>query len=320
MRTHNKGTGLLLLLRGAGLCFKADDAAAKPAGDGGTTTADPPAGAPPQEKKPDPTPAPAAAGSKDGAPPAKDPEKEKVELSGAVLPDDADDDELEKFADDDGYIKFPIKAFKTRINRATKKELKKIFGTDDRDAILKQKDDYEKLVNEREQERRAKLQESERLKEDLKKATDEKEALKREYEAKEEARLAAEGAADVKKIASAHVEEKYAKYAYRDFKKHVRKLSDEEVDKLAGDDKVAAWFQQWAKENPEMAKKATTDTDDKGKKKVGINTGGKDENRPPPPGSGANLAGKTPRPGQPNSMTKAELAEYMRGKGLRGHF
>ena len=67
-----------------------------------------------------------------------------------VLPDDAPEDALEKYMDKDGNITMPFRAFKTRLMRATKADLKKMFGTDDRDAILKQKDEYEQLLTERE--------------------------------------------------------------------------------------------------------------------------------------------------------------------------
>lgn len=312
MRRNHKGTWLPIAPLGS-LYFKdAGDADPPPKDPGGAPPpADPPKADPPKVEPPK------------VEPPKADPPKgepPKVELSGTVLPEDADEDELEKYADKDGFIRLPFKSFRTRVSRANKMVLKAIFGTDDKEAILKQKDEYEKVLTEREKERREKLAESDRLKEDLKKATAEKDALKVEYESKEEARLAAEGAADVKKIAAGHVDEQYARFAYRDFRKHVRTLSDDEVDKLAADDKVAAWFAQWAKENPKMAKEAAG-KEDPGKKKVGANNGGKDEGKPPPPGSGSgDLSGKTPRPGRPNSMNKAELAEYMRSKGLRGSY
>jgi hypothetical protein len=70
----------------------------------------------------------------------------------------ADDDEAEVKPDEKGVVTLPFKAFERRIARAGKAHLKAVFGTDDREAILKMKSDYEGLLAKQDEDRRSKLE------------------------------------------------------------------------------------------------------------------------------------------------------------------
>jgi hypothetical protein len=240
--------------------------------------------------------APPAAPPKDEAPP-------EPELTGKLMPEDVDDPEsLEKFADKDGNIHIPFKAFKTRVTRADKVALKKIFGTDDKAAIIKMKDDYEALVNEKEKQRLAQLSELDREREEKKQALQRADDLEKQLADREERQLVGETERELRTVASTHVDAKYTDYAFADYKKHIRKLDDTEIDALKDED-IDKWFADWAKERPAMAKEKPAPKDPV---KEPLNNGVKDpQGKPPQPP--AKVTDKTARPGQPNTMSMTEI-------------
>jgi len=226
-----------------------------------------------------------------------------------LLTDDVDDESIEKYTDKHGNVTLPYKAFKSRISRATKKALNEVFGTDDRAEIIKRKEAYEALLTKQEQERRAKLDELTREKEDRKKLEEERDALRKQLENRERAEQVKETDGELRKAASEHVASEYEDFALDAFKKHVAKLSDDEIDGLSSKD-VDAWFKAWAEKKPAMRKSPPEP------EKRPISNGAQTGNRPSPSSASTALSGKTPRPGQPNSMTSQELAMYKRHRGL----
>jgi len=232
------------------------------------------------------------------------------------VPEDADDDSLERFTDKDGNIKMPFRAFKSRLARAPKKTLKEIFGTDDREAILAQKAEFEKMVSEKEKTRRAQLDELEREREDRKKAEERATKLERQLAKRDRDEQAAAAARELTDSATKVISSSYAEYALADFKKHINTKSDEEIDAMSQDD-IDKFFTDWVEKRPETKRGGAPKSEEKKPvQKVAISNGAPPGNRPSPPKSGEDaLNGKTPRPGQPNSMNAAELAEYKRRTG-----
>lgn len=178
----------------------------------------------------------------------------EVELSGKPLPDDVDDPSvLEKHMDKDGNIKMPFAAFKSRIARAKKSELKSVFGTDDRKKILSQKEEYEKLLSEREKKHREELTELERVKEDHRKAVERADALEKQIERDREDRDVQSVETKLTGVAGKLVQEEYVEYALERFRKHMLSSSAEDVAEYeASEEKVAEWFDKWSERHPAM--------------------------------------------------------------------
>jgi hypothetical protein len=198
---------------------------------------------------------------------------EEVELTGKVLPDDADEDQVEKYVDKDGKLHIPWKSFKTRIARAKKAELQAVFGTADRAAILAQKEEYEKLVNDREKQRKAQLDELTREKEEKAAAVAKAEKLEKALATRDEKALIDEATQVLAKSAGKAFADDYVDFAMSKYRKHLRTLTDDEIEALTEDDSDE-WFTAEAKKHKAMAR--PVDKDDKAedkKKKVGVTNG-----------------------------------------------
>jgi hypothetical protein len=213
------------------------------------------------------------------------------------------------------------------------KELRRIFGTSDLDKIAEERKEAQSLKKAKEaadakadEERRAKLDEETRLKEDLKKKEDRIAELERLNSEKEEGMLADRQEQVLTKIAAKLFEEDYVDVALDRFRRHVRGLSSSKVRAMDEED-VSTWFRQYAEKHPKIARGAdSTETDDDKKKretaeaakkpKVPLDTKPKDRKTATSSLDMGKFGGKTPRPGQPNSMNSTELAEYKRARGM----
>lgn len=284
----------------------------------GTPTADDKGGAPPEPTK--------------GEPPAGAKPDDKVTPPAKAEPPKGDDDDQDPTPDEKGIIALPQKSFLKRVAQMSAKELKRIFGTSDVDKIAAERKEYldlkkgkEEADKKAEEERRAKLKEEERLKEDLKKKEEENEQLRQQTEAEKEERMADRQDTYLTGVAEKLFEADSVDYALSKFKKHLRDLSTSKVEKMTEGD-VKEWFEDFAKKNPKHAKeteeakaareKAEKEEADKGKRRVPLDT--KPKTVPKRPGTieTGKFAGKTVRPGQPNSMTAAEFAEYKKQHGI----
>jgi hypothetical protein len=230
-------------------------------------------------------------------------------LTGELLPEDADaldDDQLGKYADKNGVIHIPFNKFATRVNRAKKTSLIDVFGTDDREKIKGMKTEYEAWVNKREEERRAKLEETERLKEDARKEKERADGLQARLDAESENKLVKGTVDELATMAmAAGTQQKFARYAIADFKEHLKTLDEDAMEALT-DAEINTWFGTWVKANPEMAKAAG----DKPK----VTDGAAPATKPAAPKAGDTAMQKTLKPGQPGSMTKDEVRAAFGGK------
>lgn len=213
--------------------------------------------------------------------------------------------------DEKGFIQIPATAFKKRLNRYSKNQLREAFGTDDIADLKARLDEHGNLKAKSEKERLATLAKEERLSEELAKERNartlaETKAAKlvedREYQAAD---------TEVRSTAEQYIKPgKMAKLAVYEFGEYVRELDDDEADALKPKD-VKAWFEKYAKENPELALGSKPE---KKTERKPISHGAGDQESPPPmPISG----GKTARPGQPNSMTDEEYRAYKASLGIR---
>jgi hypothetical protein len=244
-----------------------------------------------------------------GAPGGQQPAAPEPELTGELLPEDADaldDDQLKKYADKHGVIHIPFGKFSTRINRAKKASLIDVFGTDDRTKIKGMKDEYEAAVNKREEERRAKLEETDRLKEDARKEKERADTLQAQIDSDAETRLVKGTVDELSTMAgAAGAQPKFTRYAVTDFKEHLKGLEEDALEALT-DTEINAWFATWVKDNPEMAKGADA--------KKTITDGAAPADKPAAPKAGDPGMQKTLKPGQPGSMTRDEVRAAFGGK------
>lgn len=241
-------------------------------------------------------------------PPAKDKVDGKDAKEKELRELDADNDDV---PDADELFKLSKSALAKRLARHTRAELKALFGTDD---VEKIKADAEELKEHRanaEKRRLAALSESERLKEETKKEREGREKAERELQQERDARTFAAYDSSVEKIVAKYVDPEASELAIAKLKAHVLSLDDAE---LKDEEKVFEKFMaDWAKKNPKFAKADGADPAKPEVKKILLTNGG---GALRPDRSNPNFANKTPKPGQPNSMSKSEFLDYKRQRGL----
>ena len=273
---------------------------------------------------PDPKAGAAGAAGGEGAP-AKKPEGEKPKGEPAKKPEEGAgakggegskkpepkqieaDDEI---PEDSELISMSKQALTKRLDRHTKKELRERFGTDDYAQIKKDLDELKTLRDEKEQKRRAELSENEKLKEDLAKEKKAREEAERKAQQTVDAQVFAEYDATAKEVFGDKIAPKHVKRAMRELKEHILGLEEGETptDPKKAKKVFEKWTKEWLEENPEFAKPVDEP------KKIALTTGSNPNARREK--SDPQLAHKTAKPGQVNSMSKAEYAQYKRERGL----
>lgn len=194
--------------------------------------------------------------------------------------------------------------------------LMETFGTTDRKEIAAIRDASKKLAADAEERKRAEMTEIDRHKADIKRAHLERDDWKTKYHNLEKRQAFSEQDVKLKSIASQSIAATSVEYATWQFAKHVSVLDDNAL-KTFGEPETKKWFADFAKKNPQHAPDPTDPKKPPTKKPVttGVAPRGK-----PAPTRGArgavDITGKTPRPGQPNSMNKAELRAYLKSKDL----
>lgn len=219
---------------------------------------------------------------------------------------DADDE----IPEDSELISMSKQALTKRLDRHTKKELRERFGTDDYAQIAKDLAELKTLREEKEQKRRAEMSENEKLKEDLAKEKKAREEAERKAQQTVDAQVFAEYDATAKEVFGDRVAPKHVKRAMRELKEYVLGLEENETptDPKKAKKVFEKWTKEWLEENPEFAKPVEEP------KKIPLNTGSNANARREK--SDPQLAHKTAKPGQVNSMSKAEYAQYKRERGL----
>lgn len=195
-----------------------------------------------------------------------------------------------------------------------RKWLKDTFGTDSDEEIEQKLQTWKEMEQEREEQKRAQMSELERAKSDLEKERKARERAESERDKLQSTYLYEKQDNVVTHLASPHVNPKYMRFAKQQFAAHLKELGQERVSKMTEKD-IANWFKKdFTKEFPELA--ASRDDGDKPKPKQKPLSNGTPPTTKPKPN--ASNAGKTAKPGKANSMTKKELKEHLKSKGLAG--
>ncbi len=240
---------------------------------------------------------------------APEPPATKPDLSAKVK----DDPDADPVPDADGFVKMPAKAFLTRVKRASKTALMDMFGTDDKDAILKWKRDYDGMVTKQEADRVAQLSKEEKLNEELKAANEKAAKIEQDFtsfKAKQEYKTADR---EVAKLASKHIDDEAVEFVAMKFSKYYSKLDPKDPEEkalirsyLKHPEKIEEWCGEYAKKHPKYAREAAPEKKEKVvEAKPPITNGKPPENKPRIPIT--TPTGKTFKPGQPNSMTREEM-------------
>lgn len=265
-------------------------------GTAGTDTANnAAAGAAPGAGTPAKQPVNAGSASKDGAGAGSKPEARV--LTG-------DEDEI---PEDGELFSISKSALQKRLSRHTKNQIKERFGTDDLDAIKAKLAKAEEYETQQEERRKKSLSREAALKEDL----DKEKALRLEAEEKYQRTIDSQEIAEVDhtatSILSKYIDEDAMDLAVIKLKKHVMSLDDDDLKKP--EKVIEEWAKEFAEKSPKYARAKEAEEE---VREIALNTGS-GARRPEPM---KNDATKTPRPGQANSMSRAEYNAWKRRQGL----
>jgi hypothetical protein len=273
---------------------------------GETPPADPPKTEPPKVEPP-----------KVADPPKVDPPK----------PPDAPAGPRELSGDDDEpkageRVVLSSEAFRKRLERSNKAQLRAEFGTDD-PKVLKEKltklETYEAAEEER---RKAALTKEQAQEERATKAEERAAAAEARVAEIEESSVVREADNELREVLKDVVKPKYWKHVRVDLAEHLDAEYGEKLDAMTDAQRETAvkdWAKKYVEENPEyatappVAKKEDPPPPPAAPQKVPLTNGIGNRGRPAPVTT--KFEGKTLKPGQPNSMTAAEVAEWKRLPG-----
>lgn len=189
--------------------------------------------------------------------------------------------------------------------------LQATFGTTDRKKIAEIKAKTAKLEEDAEKRKRAEMSQIDRYKADLERERKKRQELEQQYSQLERRRAYDKQDSKVRDLARRYVDDKYIKYAVRDFAEHVSSLDDTAVARI--DERgVAKWFADFTKREPAWARR---DGKRGTRNRQPVTTGTPPTQSRPTP-TPQSSAGKTAKPGLPNSMSKKELRAHLKSKGL----
>jgi hypothetical protein len=235
------------------------------------------------------------------------PTEDKAKLAKAI--DSMEDEESEVSADEKGMVKLPFKSFERRVQRAAKAALRSVFGTDDREAIMKMKGDYESMLAKQDEDRRSKMDEVARIKEDKDRAENRVKELETLELQRQEAVEAQATEELVNKISNDHIDPEFQELAHFKFAKMLKRKSEDELAEYT-DAKIADWFAKFATKNPTYAKKAAA-----AKPKAPLNVGAVDTKKPNPKGTGIEDVKKNSSSDEVKKMSPQQFAIYKRQNG-----
>jgi hypothetical protein len=208
------------------------------------------------------------------------------------------------------------------MERASKAALKTLLGTDDHEVIKANEQSRLALVADAEKRRLADLTEIDRQKEIARLANERATQAEERTAEVEERQQYAEVDGQLKTVATEYIEPKFWRHVKTDLSSHIAgKWTAEQLETVSEADQEKAtreFFADYVKENPEYAKKGTAAPV---VPKVPLTNGaanpagGQDE-KPPPLVTTGKFAGKTAKPGHPNSMTNAEFREWKKEQGF----
>lgn len=248
-------------------------------------------------------------------------------------------DSDEDIPTDADTIEMSPRAFRARLERFTKKQLREQFGTDDPTAIKAQQEELARYRQEREQHRIAQMSETERLKEELTRERGMREAAEQQFQHAEDSRVIDDVQRKVNDFANRYMDADYHEVELPRLKKFIMGCSEADLENP--DEVIEEWFKRRIEAKPKLGRDYGTSGDQGASlgtaqgasqgtaqgasqgqppaaapQRVQVPfTNGPPPNRPSPPAAGAAMQ-KTAAPGRPNSMSEAELREEKRKLGL----
>jgi hypothetical protein len=213
------------------------------------------------------------------------------------------------------FISMPYESFKERVAKSTKKELKALFGTSDKDALVAIKKKYDDFEKEAEERKRAEMSERQKLEADRDAAFSAKEIAERRANRMRDRVVVQKTAQLVERSAKEHVHPDKLEMVLDIFRAKVIGMSRRAADKLVGHE--GDWFKDYVAKHPEFARtmSAASEAHEESKHH---------EKRPASNGIDPRVTGKKPSATQPSSaggkkvseMTRDELYAYAREKGV----
>jgi len=216
-------------------------------------------------------------------------------------------------------ISLSSEALTKRIERAKKAMLKETIGTDDPTVLKSKLDALKKFEDEAEARRIAQLTKEQQLEERARAAEEKAELAEARAMEVEETRQVDQADGELRDALKDVIKPKLWRHARADLAEHLAKEHGDKIDDMKESERekvVMDWATQYVKDNPEFAAIAPKVEEKKAETvavplKNGVGNAGKKAVVVP-----TALAGKTLKPGQPNSMTTAEVAEWKRVRGF----
>lgn len=193
-----------------------------------------------------------------------------------------------------------------------KAQLREQFGTDDLTQIKGGWEERQKLREAEDKRKREAMTEGDRLRADLEKERQARLAAEARTKDVERARLYEKQDTAVRRIASQYADDEVVPVLTLMFARHLKENVPADAAKQMTEKDVAKWFADYVRKNPKLGKTpAAAPKPPVVQKPV---TTGANPNQEKPQAAGG-VAGKTPRPGQPNSMTKTEYRDWLKQRG-----
>jgi hypothetical protein len=241
-----------------------------------------------------------------------------------------------------GGTALPPESVAQRVDRERRKLLREEYGTDDAARVeqirAQRKADAARLQGLAEAEdarKREAMTAQQRLEADLAKERERAVTLETRLKTLEEERVMERQSSQLHDLASKHVDPSLVDWALIRFQRYVQSAPVDQIKRLTPR-AIERWFEKFVSENPKAKREAAAPTPaptpdqapakvapapEKPPRRVPLATstaarGGAPTPRAPAAQAGA-VAGKTIKPGLPNSMTKAEVNAYLATKGMR---
>ena len=213
-------------------------------------------------------------------------------------------------------------ALKTRLERERKKWLKEHYGTDDPNKVaeLKRKREekereYEELKRKEEARKRSRLTAEQRAQQEIQRKDQRIAELEAELKKTKQETVVREQDARINEVAVKFVRPERLKYARRDLAEYLNSLEPQKL-KTFNQKKLESWFENFAKENPDFAMVKSNRQQEPRRRPVTTGPHRSQAPKPAPKDGPGVKNGKTVRPG-PNAMSKAELREELKRKGIK---
>lgn len=238
----------------------------------------------------------------------------------------------------------PDEALRARLERARKQErenLLKTLGVDSPDKVKADLEELKRLREESEKIKRQTMSREEQLQADLEKERARIAELETKLHEETTSRVYEKQDAMINGLASKYIDPTPIKLksARREFAEYIDTLPKSQVARLRDKD-IEKWFAKFAKDYPDFAKKEAAPESTQAETvqaeaakpapksppapiRKPASTAAPAKKSPPEPASqgsdpSVNPQGKTFRPGQPNSMSRAEMNAELKKRGLRG--